>query len=169
VCCSYSGSSAVYSPVSPFPHGCKGYRFHPPPQKPFSIYLSSTPFSRTDYSSTLKWRYRVSAKRKYLPDTRRHPLSYRSSDISYVSALTSSQIVSISPVIQLFDAMWLRRYATSQRVSDLRPNEMKFFNLLILRAALGPGVHSASNRNEYQKQKKFLGSKARPVRRVVNL
>jgi hypothetical protein len=36
----------------------------------------------------------------------------------------------------------------------------KFTNLLSLPAALGPGVLSASNRNEYQKQKnKFLGIK----------
>jgi hypothetical protein len=28
-----------------------------------------------------------------------------------------------------------------------------FSNYLILAAALGPGVYSASNRNEYQKQK----------------
>jgi hypothetical protein len=36
---------------------------------------------------------------------------------------------------------------------------------LILPAALGPGVHSASNRNEYRKHKKikFLGNKVRPV------
>jgi hypothetical protein len=41
---------------------------------------------------------------------------------------------------------------------------------LILPAALGPGLHSASNRNEYQKQKNmFLGSKVRPVRRADNL
>jgi hypothetical protein len=41
---------------------------------------------------------------------------------------------------------------------------------LILQAALGPRVHSASNRNEYQKQKKmFLGSRARSVRRAWNL
>jgi hypothetical protein len=33
--------------------------------------------------------------------------------------------------------------------------------------ALGPGVHSASNINEYQKQKSmFLWSRARPVRRA---
>jgi hypothetical protein len=30
---------------------------------------------------------------------------------------------------------------------------MNFFNLPNLLAILGPGVHSASNRNEYQKQK----------------
>jgi hypothetical protein len=41
---------------------------------------------------------------------------------------------------------------------------------LIFPAALGPGAYSASNRNEYQKQKiMFLGSKARPVRRADNL
>jgi hypothetical protein len=42
---------------------------------------------------------------------------------------------------------------------------------LIVPAALGPGVHSASNRNEYQKQKInfFPGSRERPVRRAGNL
>jgi hypothetical protein len=36
-----------------------------------------------------------------------------------------------------------------------RPDEVNEFSsiYLILQAALGPGVHSASNRNEYQKQK----------------
>jgi hypothetical protein len=36
-----------------------------------------------------------------------------------------------------------------------RPDEVNgFFSIyLILTAALGPGAHSASNRNEYQKQK----------------
>jgi hypothetical protein len=40
---------------------------------------------------------------------------------------------------------------------------------LILSAALGPRVLSASNKNEYQKKKKimlFLGSKLRPVLRA---
>jgi hypothetical protein len=32
-----------------------------------------------------------------------------------------------------------------------------FDSCLILPGALGPGVYSASNRNEYQKQKKNLG------------
>jgi hypothetical protein len=41
---------------------------------------------------------------------------------------------------------------------------------LILPTTLGPGVHSASNRNEYQKQKRmFLRSKGRPVRTADNL
>jgi hypothetical protein len=36
--------------------------------------------------------------------------------------------------------------------------------------ALGPGVYSASNRNENQKQKiNVSGSRARPVRRADNL
>jgi hypothetical protein len=35
---------------------------------------------------------------------------------------------------------------------------------------LGSGAHSASNRNEHQKQNiMFLGSRARPLRRAVNL
>jgi hypothetical protein len=42
---------------------------------------------------------------------------------------------------------------------------------LILLAALGPGVYSASNKYEYQKQKKilFLGSKTQLVNRADNL
>jgi hypothetical protein len=42
---------------------------------------------------------------------------------------------------------------------------------LILPAALGPGVHSASNRNEYQKQKHqmFLGSRAQLIHKADNL
>jgi hypothetical protein len=41
---------------------------------------------------------------------------------------------------------------------------------LILPAALGSGVYSASNRNEYQKQKiMFLGSRALSVRKADNL
>jgi hypothetical protein len=46
----------------------------------------------------------------------------------------------------------------------------KFFSIyLIPPAVLGPIIYSASNRNEYQKQKNFLGSKARPVRSADNL
>jgi hypothetical protein len=46
-----------------------------------------------------------------------------------------------------------------------------FFSIyLILLAALSPGVYSASNRNEYQKQKSNLSvSRERPVRMADNL
>jgi hypothetical protein len=44
-------------------------------------------------------------------------------------------------------------YATSWKVAILRPDQVNVFNLPNLLAALGPGVHSAANRNEYQKQK----------------
>jgi hypothetical protein len=53
-----------------------------------------------------------------------------------------------------------------------RPGEVnEFFSIyLILPDALGPGVHSDSNRNEYHKQKKkFLGSRERPAHRADNL
>jgi hypothetical protein len=53
------------------------------------------------------------------------------------------------------------------------PDPMRFINLsiyLILPAALGPGVYSASNRNEYQKQKNNVcGSRALPVCKADNL
>jgi hypothetical protein len=43
------------------------------------------------------------------------------------------------------------RYATSRKVAGSRPDEVnEFFSIyLILPAALGPGVHSASNTIEY--------------------
>jgi hypothetical protein len=47
-------------------------------------------------------------------------------------------------------------YAISRKVAGSRPNEVNdfFFSIyLILPTVLGPGVYSASNRNEYQKQK----------------
>jgi hypothetical protein len=47
--------------------------------------------------------------------------------------------------------------------------EWIFLTYLILPAALGPGVYSASNRNEQQKQKNVSGSRERPVCRADNL
>jgi hypothetical protein len=53
---------------------------------------------------------------------------------------------------------WLSHYATSRKVVGSRPDEVNGFfpNYLILLTAPGPGVHSASNRNEYQKQENNL-------------
>jgi hypothetical protein len=48
---------------------------------------------------------------------------------------------------------WLRHYATSREVAGSIPDEVIFSIYLILPAALGRGVYSASNRNEYQKHK----------------
>jgi hypothetical protein len=64
---------------------------------------------------------------------------------------------------------WLRHYATSRNVAGSRPNEVNFSIYLMLPAPLGPGVHSASNSNEYQKQKNVSGIRARPVLRADNL
>jgi hypothetical protein len=50
----------------------------------------------------------------------------------------------------------VRHYATSLKVAGSRTdelNELFFLIYLILPAAIGLVVHSASNRNEYQKQK----------------
>jgi hypothetical protein len=44
-------------------------------------------------------------------------------------------------------------YKPEGRGFEARSGECIFSIYLILPAALGPGVHSASNRNEYQKQK----------------
>jgi hypothetical protein len=48
-----------------------------------------------------------------------------------------------------------RRYVTNRKVSGSRPDEVNDFlsSYLIIPVALGPGVYSASNRNEYQKHK----------------
>jgi hypothetical protein len=49
----------------------------------------------------------------------------------------------------------IRNFATGRKVAASIPNKVNYFFsiYLILPAALGSGVHSASNRNEYQKQK----------------
>jgi hypothetical protein len=49
-------------------------------------------------------------------------------------------------------------YPTSRKVAGLRPNEMnEFFSMyIIILTTLGPGVYSASNRNQYQKQKNYV-------------
>jgi hypothetical protein len=46
-------------------------------------------------------------------------------------------------------------YATSRKVASSSPDEViEILSIyLIIPAELGPGVYSASNRNEYQKQK----------------
>jgi hypothetical protein len=49
-------------------------------------------------------------------------------------------------------------YKTEDRGFETRWRERIFSMYLILKAALGPGVHSASNRNEYQKQKNNISS-----------
>jgi hypothetical protein len=55
---------------------------------------------------------------------------------------------------------WLKHYATRRKVAASRADEVIeiFFSIyLILPAALGPGVYSASNRNKYQTPKNVCG------------
>jgi hypothetical protein len=60
-------------------------------------------------------------------------------------------------------------YKPEGRGFETQWGEWSFSISLILTATLGPRVHSASNRNGYQKQKNnFLGSKVRLVRRTDN-
>jgi hypothetical protein len=54
-------------------------------------------------------------------------------------------------IIYIYYIMWLRHYATNRKVAGSKPDEVNFLMYLIFPAALGPGVYSASNRNEYQK------------------
>jgi hypothetical protein len=51
----------------------------------------------------------------------------------------------------------LRHHAISRKIANSKPDEVKCFKYLIFLAVLGPGVYSASNRNEYQKQKNVSG------------
>jgi hypothetical protein len=61
-------------------------------------------------------------------------------------------------------------YKPEGRGFENRGGKLIFSMYLILPAALGPGVYSASNRNEYQKEKNNVsGNRALPVRRVENL
>jgi hypothetical protein len=55
-------------------------------------------------------------------------------------------------------------------VFETRWGKLIYSVYLILPAALDPGVHSAPNRNEYEKREnKVCGSKAQPVLRADNL
>jgi hypothetical protein len=48
----------------------------------------------------------------------------------------------------------LRHYAISLKDAVSRPVELNdFFSIYLITAVLGPGAYSATNRNEYQKQK----------------
>jgi hypothetical protein len=62
-------------------------------------------------------------------------------------------------------------YKLEGRGLETRCGECIFSVYLILPAALGPGVYSASNINEYQKRKNnnVSGGKVRRVRRADNL
>ena len=57
-------------------------------------------------------------------------------------------------------AQWLRSCATNQKVAGLIPAGVSgfFFEIKSFQSHYGPGVDSASNRNEYQEY--FLGVKA---------
>ena len=49
-------------------------------------------------------------------------------------------------------AQWLRCYATNRKVAGSIPADVNglFINIKSFRSHYGPGVESASNRNEYQ-------------------
>jgi hypothetical protein len=55
-------------------------------------------------------------------------------------------------------------YKLEGRGFEVQWGEWIFSIYLILQATLGPGVYSASNRNEYQKQKTLLPSVSQPSR-----
>jgi len=55
-------------------------------------------------------------------------------------------------------AQWLRCCATNQKVDGSIPASGFFIDIKSFRSHYGPGVGSASNRNEYQEH--FLGVKA---------
>jgi hypothetical protein len=48
---------------------------------------------------------------------------------------------------------WLRHYAANRKVAGSIPDEVIFLNVLYPSGRLGPGVYSATNRNEHQKLK----------------
>jgi len=65
-------------------------------------------------------------------------------------------------------AQWLRRCATNRKFAGSIPTAVNGFLIDInsFRSHYGPGVDSASNRNEYQEY--FFGGKKRPVRKADN-
>jgi hypothetical protein len=75
---------------------------------------------------------------------------HRTRKVSFLEVSTELRAVKL-PLHAGFDSRW---------------GLLIFFNVRILPAALGLGVYSASNRNEYRK---ISGGKAQPVRRADNL
>jgi len=55
-------------------------------------------------------------------------------------------------------AQWLRCCATNRKVAGSIPVIVSVFDIKFFRSHYGPGVDSASNRNEYQEY--YLGVKA---------
>ena len=82
----------------------------------------------------------------------------------YIYTHTFNNIVIFYTVYPLYRqtavAQWLRRCATNRKVAGSIPAGVSgfFIDIKSFRSHYGPGVNSASNRNEYQEY--FLGAKA---------
>jgi hypothetical protein len=59
----------------------------------------------------------------------------------------------LKPLLEYLYLLIIILYATNWKVAGSIPDELIFLIYLIIPAALGSGVYSASNRNEYQKHK----------------
>jgi len=71
-----------------------------------------------------------------------------------------SLICSVTTYVGTAVAQWLRCCATNRKVAGSIPDGVSgfFIDIISFRSHCGPGVDSASNRNEYQEH--FLGVKA---------
>jgi hypothetical protein len=67
----------------------------------------------------------------------------------------------------------VRHYTASRKIAGSSPDEVAFLNWSNPSGRTGPGVDSASNRNEYQESLKIKtqkpGGEVRPARRADNL
>jgi hypothetical protein len=70
------------------------------------------------------------------------------------SQLAASRVV-LNAIVSLCGSVVVKHYGTSRKVADSRPDEVNdfFFNFPNHSLRTRPGVYSASNKNEYQKQK----------------
>jgi hypothetical protein len=80
-----------------------------------------------------------------------HVSGSESSDWSLQGFTLNNFPLATAALSPLAVAFWLRHYATNRMVAG--SNDFFFSIYLILPAALRSGVYSASNKNEYQKQK----------------
>jgi len=93
---------------------------------------------------------------QYIPYTRRPAVS---ADHLYTYDRPHNYL-SLILIIKPTRCIWLRRCATNQKVAGSIPAGVSgfFIGIKSFRSHYGPGVDSASNRNEYQEY--FLGVKA---------
>ena len=82
------------------------------------------------------------------------PLPYKLSVSPWFNCIVLKVLCRYHIILGTAVAQWLRFCATNRKVADSIPADVSgyFIDIKSFRSHYGPGVDSASNRNEYQEQ-----------------